>query len=665
MNKRKHALLLSLISAFLLSACGDGAATSSGDSSSGEDAVSSSESEVDEGELIKELNDDPDAVGTPLEGENENRVPDDPLYDDLLEQKRVLDPGETYTEGFEEDVLQTKIFPSSAEEGAKFQIVDDASIAISGKSLLVESDGNYAAIHFSGMRFASSGRYTISFDYRCLDVPETAYFQFRSLTAGKESDVFVQFDGGNGEKRSKTFDVDLKSYSDYRLMVFPGVQGAKFVLDNIKLTRNNSRPQLRNAEVIGSPEVGATLTYRYDYFDAEGDAMVRVDRQWFAALDRQGLNRTHLAETSDALLVGPELRGWYIGVALTPYSNSAGEDSRGLETLIYTLLPIGGEEVDVGKQVTLDYGESFVEDFEFENDPRGSLYFTPQEGSSAYVTSIPGETISGMGSLRLVSPGSYNATYFSGIRFAPGGIYRISFSYRFASMGETVYVQARSLNGGYSHDKYAQIDESKVLIGEQGLFETVFTLDRIDDYALMIFPSQTGYDFVLDDLRIERLAGESLEVADVLLGIGEEVHETFDSPYKMKIGIDNAEIPASKVLVDSAQALRGDGSLYFESPGSYRNLMIPKGVKYQDGATYRVTFSYKILSFVDTMYVQFFGTPPVFAQFGSSQEVGQEKTFMHDFLISKAEGCLIQFFPGGGIGTTSLLIDDLIIHRLA
>ncbi|MGM9814215.1 MAG: hypothetical protein ACI32C_04930 [Candidatus Enteromonas sp.] len=669
MNKLKPILLLAF-SALALCSCGEdqdspsSSSSSSSSSMSQEASSSSSSSSLDEASIIRDLNNDPNGQGTKLEGTNENRTPDDPLYDLLLDKKRVLNSGETYVEDFEKDAIHTKICPVSADSGASYEVANDHEFGIDNNTLIIHSEGNYAGVTFGGMNFAASGRYTISLDYRCIDVPQTFYFQFRSLTGGTASDVFAQFDGGNGVKMHKTFDINLSNFSDYRIMLFPSTSAASMAIDNISITRNNSRPTVTNLRLTGEAEVGKTLSFEHGYYDAEGDELDHIEYSWIAALDKDGLNQTHLNETSNSLEITEDLNGWYVGISVTAYSKSLGEEAIGLPTIVYTSNPIGGIGIDTGRRITLDYGESFTEDFEPQGDARGDLYFAPQQGSEAYITQKAEDVLSGSSSLRLKSPGSYNATYFSGIRFAPNGIYKLSFDYRFFSKGETCYVQLRSLNGGYNHDKFSPIDLSQVKVGEDYRFEYTFRLNGVDDYALMLFPAQTGYDMVLDNLKIERQEGTTAEIKNVLLEVGDEIHETFDSPNAMKLGIDNAQTPNSGVK-QGDDGINGTGYLYVESAGSYKTLMIHKGIEYVKGATYHVTFSYKVLTFVDTIYFQFFGSPSVFEQFGSPSEIGQVKTFDHEFTLNTSAGCLIQIFPGGASGTTSFILDDLVIRRTA
>lgn len=87
---------------------------------------------------------------------------------------------------------------------------------------------------------------------------------------------------------------------------------------------------------------------------------------------------------------------------------------------------------------------------------------------------------------------------------------------------------------------------------------------------------------------------------------------------------------------------------------------------YTANASYTISFTYHIVSYVDTVYFQLTGPAGnLFTQFGSPSEIGTTQTFAWDVTLGNSNDYIIQIFPGGGVGETSIIIDDLHVSRVA
>ena len=146
------------------------------------------------------------------------------------------------------------------------------------------------------------------------------------------------------------------------------------------------------------------------------------------------------------------------------------------------------------------------------------------------------------------------------------------------------------------------------------------------------------------------------------LELDESKLETFEDEFHPLLSIDNAQTPNSTFVGVNDGALNGNRSLYFESAGSYKTLFLANFVSMKANQAYRITFKYKLLSFVDTIYFQIAG-PNVFTQFGGANDVNTVKTF--EWIYSSGQdSALIQIFPGGSNGVTSMIIDDFKIEHV-
>lgn len=147
------------------------------------------------------------------------------------------------------------------------------------------------------------------------------------------------------------------------------------------------------------------------------------------------------------------------------------------------------------------------------------------------------------------------------------------------------------------------------------------------------------------------------------LALGEHKIETFEDDLHPVLRYDNAQVPNSGITSDPALVLTGSKSLYYESAGNFACLFLTDMVTLKTDESYHLTFDYKILTFVDTVYFQLAG-PNTFIQFGSAAQIGQVHQFEW-FFSTGQETNLIQIFPGATVGVTSMIIDNFKIERIS
>ena len=150
------------------------------------------------------------------------------------------------------------------------------------------------------------------------------------------------------------------------------------------------------------------------------------------------------------------------------------------------------------------------------------------------------------------------------------------------------------------------------------------------------------------------------KVVNKKLALNESVVETFEDEFNPVLSFDNSKVSNSKVI--ESDKLTGNKAYYFESDGNYACLYINGGVEFEKDCTYTVTFDYIVLSFVDTIYFQYNYGETKFTQFGSN-ELNVTKHFEYTTTLN-GNNSVIQIFPGGGSGKTSLLIDNIKISKV-
>ncbi|MDR0832159.1 MAG: hypothetical protein LBM99_04620, partial [Bacillales bacterium] len=512
---KKHLFLIVL----LLIGCGKKTSSSSFDSSSFLESTSSSSFDVNA------LLDDPDADGQYGNGVNENRFPDDDLYETVQERKRILNVGETYLETFENDYLETKLYPDYVDAQATVQILETGNCHIAGKSVCLTTPGNYYGTRFSGMKFARNGSYHIEFDYKIVVASNDFFFQFRSMAGGIATDIYKVIQGSAGSSGHLTFEVTFDDYSDYALSIFPRNNAGKLAIDNISITRLNSVPRVLGGSVVGTLSVGHTLTYSYNYYDSEGDVEALSEITWFTALNKNGLNKTVISEAGTSLLVTSDMVGKYVGFSVVPISVGTSQ-TKGKSYLFYSDTRIDSLGIEIPSNIYLDYGETFEEDFEEDLNVVGNIYAEENEAGATTYLIDDSNVLSGSKSLYFESKGSYSGIVFSGIKFANLGLYKLEYDFKFLEKSGNYYVQFRT-NAGYSYDKFTDISMTTYTLGTQYHYSNTFALDNFNDYYLMMFPSTNPTKIIIDNIKITRLEGDNVIINDVELDIGQYLLEDF------------------------------------------------------------------------------------------------------------------------------------------
>lgn len=612
---------------------------------------------------INEMMNDKNALGQYGKLDNENRYPDDEIYELIKNKVAPLKVNETYVEDFEKDDLYKRFYPVSVDDGVAYSYETNNPNSIDGTSLMISSVGNYFGVVFGGMKFAKNSTYKIKFDYKIIDASNDFFFQFRSSAGGVETDIYETISGTSGACGTIERTFYLGDHTDYQVMIFPRNDAGKLVIDNVEFSRLNSKPRIISCTFTGDLNANKTVSYEYLYYDPEGDLEKKTESLWYVSLDKNGKNKELIATNTSSVNITNDMVGKYLAVSLKPISDSGDNNSEGDFYTFYSKNVIGGESVNTGSTINLDFNQSFTEDFERDTNVDGNIYFNDEVNSYSYITST--NPLSGNRSMYISSSGSYGVVRFGGIKFQANGIYEITFDYKFITKGDNFYIQLRSDSAGYSHDKFFNVDMSQVTVNQKYQFKGQFALDSFSDYYLMMFPSAKGYELVLDNLKIKRIEAVNTEVTNKELNVGEYIEENFDNLSALKIGLDNSQTPNSKTTEDSDLIISG-GSLYFESAGGYKCLYINKGIKYVANASYKVEFDYKVLSFVDTLYFQFNANgSTVFTQFGGFNQVGTVNHFEHTFKLGNMTNYVIQIFPGSSLSTSKVIIDNLKITRIS
>ena len=619
--------------------------------------------ETEEDWDLNEMMNDPDAMGQYGKNDNVNRYPEDELYDLIVNKTAVLKVGETYVEDFEQEDLYKRFYPISVDDGSSFSYETSKNYSIDGTSLCLRSQGNYAGLIFGGMKFAKNSTYKIKFDYKIITASNDFFFQFRSSAGGVATDIYQTISGNSGDSGTVERIFYLGDYTDYQVMLFPRNDKGTIVIDNIEFTRLNSKPRIISCEFNGELNIGENVSYDYTYYDSEGDLEKSIETKWYVSLDKNGKNKELIAENVESVKVTKDMAGKYLAVSIRPTSDSNDEFAVGNLYTYYTKSRVGGQEASVGSTINLDFNEVFNEDFEQDTNVTGNIYFNDDPNTTySYITTQ--NPIDGQRSLYISSSGSFGVVRYDGIKFQAKGIYELTFDYRFITKGDNFYVQFRTDSSDYSHDKFVNVDMNNVEIGQVYQFKAQFSLDAFSDYYLMMFPSNRGYELVIDNLKITRIEGTNNPVVSKELQVGESIFESFDDAYALQVGFDFSQTPNCTFTKDNELAIEGQ-SLVFESDGNYHCMYINNGLIYSPNATYKIEFDYKVIVFNDTIYFQLnSGANTVYKQFSSLEEVGQICHFEATLTIDAATNYVMQLFPGSSTGMTKIIIDNLKITRI-
>ena len=605
------------------------------------------------------LNDDNANGYYDKENSNNNRIPDDELYNKILDQKRELQVNETYIEDFEKDFLDSKLYVHTVEEGVISELRNTGNASIDNTSLYIKSNGNYKGVILGGMKFSKYATYKVEFDYKILKASNDFFFQFRTPEGGTINDIYTVISGASGTSGHQEFSVDLKGYNDYYIMLFPRNEAGTISFDNIKITRLNSKPIALSGNIVGDLDVNEKVEVDYYYFDSENDKEGKSEINWFVCLNNQGVNKRYLNIHTKELTITSNMKGYYLGCDVIVKTEGNDPQSEGNKLTIFSNNSVGSESKNLNDFIKLRENESFIEDFEEDYSEAKNIYFNHEINTNSYLDT---EAISGNYSLRIKNNGNFGATIFSGLRIDSRGIYKVEFDYKFIQKSNIFYTQFRTPSGSTLDDVPASLLMDNVQVNEVGHFESIFGLGAFSDYYLMVFPGHDPVEVVIDNLKITRMKGYHVIVENVELNVGDKISEDFNDLTSLKIGLDYSQVPNSKTI--DTDGIEG-GSLYFESSGSYKCLFINKGLTYTPNATYKISFDYKIISFVDTLYFQLNNNiSTTYKEFGGANEVGNVNKFSGEFVVGDNVNYVMQIFPGGQSGVTSMLIDNLIIERI-
>ena len=574
---------LGLVLAFS-SACSSGT-TSSGDKDSASDSVSDSSSSPEPVEPVppelSELLDDEYATASRGTKPEIPRFPEDEEWTMLLQKQQALKTGESFVETFDGNYFTSRL--SAVSDGAQFEVIEGAD-AIEGKSLRMTTSGNYAGIRLTGAKFVAGGTYAVEMDYNVITASNDFFFQFRDATVGANSDVFATF-GSSAGKGTLTHTFTLGMYSSYYIMIMPRNDAGEVVIDNIRITRLDSSPIASDLSLSGEIAVGSTVTASYEYTDYEGDPEGESEFVWFAALTDAGLNKMVLDNTGNTLEITEDMLGKYIGFQVIPVA-SKGDNAIGTPVLYMATESVGGTRPDYGSKFALAEGESFTEDFEADVGEDRNLIYVSHGGTDNYIYH---DSDRNSNVLRIKSSGTYLGTDFSGISFAAGGVYRISFDYAFKTIPNTFYVQLRSSAG----DSFYQL-ATDIAAGTWAKASGTLEIGNAEDAFLMMFPDASAVEILIDNLTIERLSEDDESIRNEPFNIRDRaVSENFSSVLNRQLYPEGKGGATVAVTAESGKAIDGN-SVYVETTSA--GDVVFRGANARGGELIMAEFSYSVLA---------------------------------------------------------------------
>ncbi len=118
----------------------------------------------------------------------------------------------------------------------------------------------------------------------------------------------------------------------------------------------NEAPIARNVMISGNPQVGQTLSGKYDYFDYESDIEGNSTFKWYRADDIEGTNKVLIEETTNSYTLTSSDVGKYISFEITPVANAGKMTGRSLASGFFGEIqsPITDEETSEVQQPITD-----------------------------------------------------------------------------------------------------------------------------------------------------------------------------------------------------------------------------------------------------------------------------------------------------------------------
>ncbi len=508
------------------------------------------------------------------------RYPEDEEWQLLVEKQKAIKAGETFTETFDGTYFTSRL--SAVSDGASFEIFEGEG-AIDGKSLRMTTEGNYAGIRLTGTKFVAGGTYAVEMDYNVIKASNDFFFQFRDATAGATSDVFTTFGSSVGTSTLK-YTFTLGMYSGYYIMIMPRNNAGEVVIDNIKITRLDSSPIASELTLEGDISVGSTVTAGYEYTDYENDLEGESEFVWFTALNDTGLNKMVLENTGNTLEITEDMRGKYIGFQVIPVA-ATGSNPVGTPVLYMATESVGGTRPDYGSTFSLAEGESFTEDFEADVGEDKNLIYVSHGNTDNYIYH---DADRNSNVLRIKSSGTYLGTDFTGMSFAAGGVYRVSFDYAIKTAPNTFYVQFRS-SAGDSFYQIATDTETGVWSKASGVLE----IGNAEDGFLMMFPDASAVEILIDNLKIERIAEDDPSIQNPAFDLKDQsVSENFSSVLNRKLYPEGTGGATAEVTAASGKTIDGN-SVYAETTAE--GDVVFKGANVRADEYVMVSFSYSML----------------------------------------------------------------------
>ena len=597
--------------------------------------------------------------------------------------------------------------------------------SIKGNSLNIVNDGDFQGIYLTGAKLKPGGKYTISFDYKVEERQDIFYFQIISKS-GKYKNYAVFGDDsvplGKVERFSQTFDI-ASNEKEFLFQIFTGAaKGANsLILDNLNIqyTAQGTAAFMdsETAQDKISLNIGDTFTNNFDEsnqltLDTDKAPKTKVTSDKSVAIDKNTLVLQSNGSYNGIYLKGLELKNdglyrvsfdykvksrqdlFYFQITSKSgnYTNFAafgnsdipldrvtkfdrimklstneteflmqifpggadGNSTLSIDNLIIERLDPKASAL-IEKQVT--ESKSVTEDFE--NGLFGGNIAPSQKNSGVF--EITRQSVSGnqaSNSLVINCLDAYSGVEFKdGVLFNRGSRYKVTFDYRVLENpnASAFYVQI----GGKDYGELNGLDKNK-----SGSFTGTLTCESSNGNpdVLQMFSNQPGLKIAIDNIKIELAR---VELKNKKLGIGEIVKHDFDS--ESSIIIDTDATPDTSITGQAEKAIQGK-SLLLQSSGEYKGIYL-KGVGFESKGVYRVRFDYKVYERKDLFYFQFVSTDGQYKNFGSFGNgdipLNQLRTFDQVFILNSAsEDYILQMFPGGLTGNSSVAIDNLMIERL-
>jgi hypothetical protein len=161
----------------------------------------------------------------------------------------------------------------------------------------------------------------------------------------------------------------------------------------------NAAPTATDVKITGTTAVGDTLTGKYSYTDADGDAEGATQLRWFSGTTADGTGKTAIADaTTNQLVITPDLQGKYIFFEVTPRAAAGAE---GGATVLSSPVSIAANAAPVAINLSMagasGLGETLIAMYEYsdaEDDQEGAstyVWYVGADPNGSDRTIIPGE----------------------------------------------------------------------------------------------------------------------------------------------------------------------------------------------------------------------------------------------------------------------------------